>query len=440
MYKRLTSFDGSESYDCNLEKPAKYNELFSILNKADFIPRGAGLSFCMASCGNNVTSIDASLFNRIIGFDKENGTITVEPGINLGDLLKVIIKENWFLPVLPGYPKITVGGCIGFNVHGKSQYRIGLFGNYVNKIRIFHPAYGEIFCSRTENKDIFDLTIGGFGLTGFITEAELKLIPLKSKYVKLKKIFVENLSEAIAYMTTHKDEYDIMYSWNNLNNKGKSFGSGVVYVEKFLENKYEKKEKVISYNNMTADNRGSFSFGFYNKLTTVLECKLYHLKESLIKRDIILPVEKASFPINGKEIYHKLFGKKGLREYQMIIPQSKWSDFESHFYNLIQSGKFKFTLGSLKLFKGEPGFLNFQKSGICLAFDAPSSKSTIEFFKKLDPLVIQNEGIANLSKDGRLESAVVRKMYPDYNKFRNSLKSFEKDKPLNSVLRSRLDL
>jgi decaprenylphospho-beta-D-ribofuranose 2-oxidase len=440
MYTKLTSFDGTESYSCCIEKPAKYSELFNILKNSKFIPRGAGLSYCMASGGNNVTSIDTSFFNRIISFNKEIGTITVEPGINLGNLLEVITREGWFLPVLPGYPKITVGGCIAFNVHGKSQYRIGLFGDYVNKLKIFHPAYGEIVCSNNENSDIFELTKGGFGLTGLITEVELRLTPLKNKYVRLKKIFVSNLKEAIEFMAIHKDEYDNIYSWNNLNNKRRSFGSGVVYVEKFLDYNYTQPESNTRNGNMTWDNRASLRIGFYNKLTTVLECKMYHLKENLDKKELILPIEKASFPIKGKEIYFKLYGNKGLREYQMIIPKNKWVDFENQFYNLIQLNEMKFTLGSLKLFEGEPSLLNFQKSGVCLALDVPANNSSYEFFNKLDNLVIQNEGIANLSKDSRLEPTVLEKMYPGYNKFKDRLKFIEKNEPLNSALRSRLKL
>lgn len=440
MFTQLTSFDGTESFSCNIERPTKYNELFFLLQNSVFIPRGAGLSYCFASGGIDTTSIDASLFNRILNFNKEKGIITVEAGINLGDLLSIIIKEDWFLPVLPGYPGITVGGCIGFNVHGKSQYNVGLFCDFVNKIKLFHPASGDIVCSDVENKEIFELTKGGFGLTGFITEIELRLIPLKNKFVNQKKVFVESISEAIDFMTKHKDEYEIMYSWNNLNNKGKSFGSGVLYVENFLDYSYDKTGAQVQFRNLADYNRPIIRFGVFNRLTSVLECKLYEFKEKLNKNEQILPVGKASFPIYGKEIYYKFFSKKGLMEYQMIIPTYRWEEFEKQFYNLIQSSNIKFTLGSLKLFEGDPALLNFRKSGICLAFDMTANKTSKEFFKKVDLLVIQNEGIANISKDGRLAPTEIEKMYPGYNKFKNGLKTFEKNKPLNSALRSRLNL
>jgi hypothetical protein len=70
----------------------------------------------------------------------------------------------------------------------------------------------------------------------------------------------------------------------------------------------------------------------------------------------------------------------------------------------------------------------------------PANKKNTEFFKKVDLLVIQNEGIANISKDSSLVQFDIENMYPDYNKFKNSLKIFEKNKPLESILRDRINL
>jgi decaprenylphospho-beta-D-ribofuranose 2-oxidase len=440
MYTYLNSFDGNERIKSIIARPTKYNEIYELCKDKSFIPRGAGLSYCMASGGDDVTSIDTSCFNRIIEFDKNHGTIVVEPGINLGDLLSIIIREGWFLPVLPGYPKITVGGCIGFNVHGKSQYHIGLFGDYVNKLKIFHPNYGEILCTKNENEDIFNLTIGGFGLTGLITEAELKLIPLKSRFVKRKIIHVQNLSETVSYFINHKNEFDIMYSWNNLNDRNAHFGKGFIYMEEFLNSNINVSPNIVKYGNLTSKNRKSLVINFYNNITSKIECKLYGLNETISKKEQVLQVEKASFPINGKEIYFKLFGKKGLREYQMIVPDNNWSAFEEELYKCISLYNVYFTLGSMKLFEGKTNLLNFQKSGICLALDMPATKNAIKFFKELDKLVLKYNGIANLSKDSRIDEPVIKKMYPEFESFKKQINNFEGKFSLNSALRKRLEI
>ncbi|MBN2350364.1 MAG: FAD-binding oxidoreductase [Bacteroidales bacterium] len=440
MLAQLKSFDGNENYLANIERPGKYSELFSLINSGKFIPRGAGLSYCLASAGSKVTSIHTVLFNRILDFNRIDGIITVESGLNLGDFLSFIIPEGWFFPVLPGYPKITIGGCIGFNVHGKSQYNIGLFGDYVKSLKLFHPAYGEIVCSEEENKEIFYLTIGGFGLTGLITEVELKLIPLHGRCIKQSKINVQNLSEAVDFMVKRHENYYSMYSWHNINLYGKNFGKGIIYAETFYECDPAKSAKKVKYNSITSDTRGKFKIGLFNNLTSGIESRVFLTKERLGNKSLIIPLEKASFPINGKEIYFKLFGRKGLMEYQMIIPFNNWPKFEKDFYTIIKASRLKFTLCSLKLFKGEHKYLNFTGSGICMAIDRIAGKKTELFYAQLDKLVVDNEGIANISKDGRLRSGQIKDMYPGYHDFKNKLVKFEGVNSLHSYLRERLEL
>ena len=46
---------------------------------------------------------------------------------------------------------------------------------YINEIVIMAPNKKIIKCTPKKNKKIFDLTIGGFGLTGIILSAKIKL-------------------------------------------------------------------------------------------------------------------------------------------------------------------------------------------------------------------------------------------------------------------------
>ena len=48
---------------------------------------------------------------------------------------------------------------------------------------------GELItCSRTENHDIFNLTMGGYGLTGLITEMEVDMVPNARLLPKFEKM------------------------------------------------------------------------------------------------------------------------------------------------------------------------------------------------------------------------------------------------------------
>ncbi len=96
--------------------------------------------------------------NKIIGFDREHGLIRCEAGATLYDLIAIIQRDGWALPVVPGTGWATVGGCIANDVHGKNQATHGSFGNYVTDMNL--PLVP---------------TIGGLGLTGTIKWATIEL-------------------------------------------------------------------------------------------------------------------------------------------------------------------------------------------------------------------------------------------------------------------------
>jgi decaprenylphospho-beta-D-ribofuranose 2-oxidase len=152
----------------------------------------------------------------------------------------------------------------------------------------------------------------------------------------------------------------------------------------------------------------------------------------------LLSIEAATFPIYGKEIYFNLFGKKGLREYQLIIPESCSESFFYELEKMIRQYRVPVALGSLKLFSGKPQYLNFCQDGICLAIDIPARDKYLEFFHQLDLLVIHHHGIANLSKDSRLSIDGVSNMYSEYADFKAQLLKFDPGKRFNSQLRERI--
>lgn len=434
--ENFSSFDGTEKFQINMAMPDRYSSLFDYLNAGSpVIPRGEGLSFCAASGFTDGIAVSTKHFNRSISFDTENGLITSEPGISVGSLHSMSIERGWSLPVIPGHPKITLGGCVAFNVHGKSQFHKGNFIDHVESFKVYHPSHGELKCDRSNNSELFYLTFGGFGLTGFITEVTLRLARLEGKSLEITKVPVRNLIDAVEIMEKYSDTVDSLYSWNNLNLSGRHFGRGIVYLEKLsteaCKDKY--KERCLS-----AKRSGFLGFNLYNRASVKVMTSSYGMIEKLATKDKIVDLRTAAFPINGREIYYQLFGKKGLREYQFIVAREK---FEATIYEVGKAmckHKISATLGSLKLFKGNTKYLNFCGTGVCLAIDIPATANSIGFFEGLDSIMISVNGIVNLSKDGRVPKRVAEMIFPEYNEFASALKEYDPKKIFNSALRKSL--
>lgn len=433
----INSFDKTVSINCTYNIPEKYNELYSVLkNTSGQIARGSGLSYCAASMAAESNSIDFKNFNRIIQFDKNEGTIEVEAGIEIGNLSNFLLKHHYILPALPGYPSITIGGCVAFNVHGKSQYKTGNFKDWVVALQLYNYTTGLVNCNSTENSELFYHTIGGMGLTGVIISVKLKLKKIDGNILKVKTIKTKNIKETVQIMLKEEENQDYIYSWNNFNKKGNHFGSGIVYLEKHTTENNEL--KIISYKNKLSKMWRLALF--HNALIIKLMTFIYENLNRLSKRQKSSPIEKNLFPIYGKEIYYKLMGKKGFREYQVIFPLENWEFAVEKIRNVIAEMKIAVTLGSLKIFKGEQHNLSFSGSGLCVVVDVPNTDKSVQFFEKLDNITVQYNGIVNLCKDSRIPVDLVSNTFSGYHDFKNFIKKIDPENVYQSELKTRLCL
>ena len=105
--------------------PKNYNELKKIINKKSFIVHGNQRSYGDV-CLNKDLMVSMTNFNQIKYFDEKKGIIELESGMLLKDLLPIIIKKGWFIPVTPGTKHVSFGGMIANNVHGKKTQKTRL--------------------------------------------------------------------------------------------------------------------------------------------------------------------------------------------------------------------------------------------------------------------------------------------------------------------------
>jgi len=398
------------------------------------IARGAGLSYSPASFGAGAQVIDMTRFDRVLDFEPQSGQVTVEPGISVGSLTAFLAEKGRYMPALPGYPRITVGGCLAFDIHGKSQIHSGNFSRWVDSLVLRHVDHGELRCSRHREREVFELTLGGMGLTGIVTQVVLDTAPLPSTCVQVSKTFVSDLCEAAELLRQQANTADISYSWHDLNLPGKQFGRGVVYIERFAPERQASPAE-LPPRPLTSH----LPMGGWNRLTTRPAMALYG---ALVRRPGVahVPLQQALFPIHGKEIYYMLFGGRGFREYQVIIPHGSFAEFATDLARLLGAAKVPITLGSLKVFKGEPRYVGFSAEGIALALDVPATHNSLGLFSELDELVVRYRGVINLSKDSRVTSGLCERVLPGYRQFAEELRRFDPARRYASALSEQIGL
>ena len=79
--------------------------------------------------------------NKILNYDKDNGLITVEPGVSIAQILEIILTDNWTISANPGSFDVTIGGAISNNIHGKDSYSEG---NFISNVKLINVLLLEM--------------------------------------------------------------------------------------------------------------------------------------------------------------------------------------------------------------------------------------------------------------------------------------------------------
>jgi FAD/FMN-containing dehydrogenase len=128
------------------------------------IARGAGSGYgdCAQDAGGVVALTDCP--HPTIDIDFGEGTVTVDAGVRLRDLMQRLVPSGWTLPVLPGTTEVSVGGAIAADVHGKNHPTAGAFSACVEQLRLLTPGLGPLEVSPQEEPDVFWATWVASGL------------------------------------------------------------------------------------------------------------------------------------------------------------------------------------------------------------------------------------------------------------------------------------
>ncbi len=159
---------------------------------------GMGRSYGDVCLLQNGTLLRTPNLDRLISFDAQTGLLRCEAGVTLAEILDFAVPRGWFLPVSPGTKYVTVGGAIANDIHGKNHHVAGTFGLHTPCFELIRSEGTQLLCSPTENPDVYAATIGGMGLTGFISWAEVQMRPIVSRRIRYQSTQFVGLEEFVA--------------------------------------------------------------------------------------------------------------------------------------------------------------------------------------------------------------------------------------------------
>jgi decaprenylphospho-beta-D-ribofuranose 2-oxidase len=119
--------------------------------------------------------LDMTYYNKILNLDKENKIITVQSGATWKDVIEYLNPHDLSVAIMQGYNTFTIGGSMSVNVH-ESDPKFGAMIESIRSFRLLLADGSVVEVSRTENPELFNLVIGGYGLFGVILNADLDVV------------------------------------------------------------------------------------------------------------------------------------------------------------------------------------------------------------------------------------------------------------------------
>ncbi len=375
---------------------------------------GMGRSYGDVCLLQNGTLLRTPNLDRLISFNAQTGMLCCEAGVTLAEILDYAVPRGWFLPVTPGTKYVTVGGAIANDIHGKNHHVAGTFGLHTPCFELIRSDGTQLVCSPTENPDVYAATIGGMGLTGFISWAEVQMRPIVSRRIRYQSTQFVGLDEFVALSQASTQEYSV--AWIDCVAQGRNFGRGI-----FIQGEHDEnpgpltpvaKPKLTLPFDLPAFALNRSSVGAFNTL--------YYHKQISKQRSGFTDYEPFFYPLDRILQWNRMYGEQGLLQFQCVLP---WASDTMGMIQLLKaitaSGLASF-LVVLKVFGdiGSPGMMSFPMPGITLALDFPIRREvSFALLDRLAAITADFGGRMYPAKDACMSAPHFKQFYPQWEQF-----------------------
>lgn len=418
----LTSFSRALFCESLCLRPDNESQLtdYIIKNKPKYLlARGSGLSYNDSCLNRDGKTIDTQRLNHLISFDSSTGLAQCQGGVRFKDLF--LLHPDFIPPVLPGTVHATVAGGIAHDIHGKNNHLSGSFGHHIQWMDLLIKGK-TLRCTREENSDLFHATCAGLGLTGIITRVGIHL-KRASRFVQVDTIRMESFKELIDYMPQHGVTNDYQVAWLDLLNPS---SGALLSLANHCAPIPVKKSSTFTVPKIPLGLIGAWNMKLFNR---------YYCTQQKSKQNLSL--EQFNNPLDKITHWNRIYGPKGLIQFQAVFDIENANDSLNHLIQLIRDYKATPTLAVLKLFtQAGEGLLSFCKPGFTLAIDFINNEQAQKAIIIMNQYISETNGRVYLAKDLLLKPEEFKLMYKNQEQFSQVLAQYKCD--MHSILSQRL--
>jgi len=380
-----------------------------------WLPHGLGCSYGDVALNPGHTLVCTRWLDRYVAFDAATGLLECEAGLPLARIVDDLLPRGWFPAVVPGTLQVTVGGAIANDVHGKNHHAKGSFGEHVAGFTLQRSDGSMLACSPTDKAPWFAATIGGLGLTGLVTRAQLRLRPVASGWMRVAVQRFRGLDAFFALNAQAEAKHEYAVAWIDCLS-GADGLRGVMLAGDHAE------PAPGAPRFPPRPRRASVPFTPPMSLVTPWSLRAFnsaYFHRAPERADMLQPVWDYFWPLDRLADWNRIYGPRGLLQFQCVLPPAGAEEGVRELLRLLRAAGAGSFLAVLKTFGARParGLLSFARAGLTLALDFPDTPRMRSLFAQLDACVAAAGGALYPAKDAAGSPALFRSAYPRWGEF-----------------------
>jgi FAD/FMN-containing dehydrogenase len=395
-------------------------QLKSILNYAKANNLKISIAGAKHSMGGHTIYPNGIVLNMLpykqMELDTINNILTIGAGALWEDAIKYLDGFGKSVSIMQAFSSFSLGGSISVNGHGWQKDLPPISASVVS-FTLMNESGNIVNCSRDENRELFNLTIGGYGLFGIILEIKLRVTDNMALQYKHIKVNPENYVSSFKKYVSDNPNVNLAFGRLRISDKHFLEEATINYFEK-LETKIPVLESQRSTEAQRLVFRGSVNSEYGKRLRWDLESGMNKaLKGHVFSRNALMN-DHVSLIENKDSTSTDL-----LHEY--FIPERNFNLFIQDIKPVLRNSKIDLLNITIRgVHEDKDSYLRYAREnvfGFVLLF---SQKKTDEqeaemknLTNQLVDITLKNEGTYYLPYRLHIGKEKMRKSYPNADSF-----------------------
>jgi decaprenylphospho-beta-D-ribofuranose 2-oxidase len=380
--------------------------------------RGAGRSYNDAAMNGGGIVLDLSGMNQILAWDASTGLVRCQAGVTLEQLWQAVLPDGWWPPVVSGTMTTTLGGCLGANIHGKNNFRMGTIGEHVTEFTAVLPTGAEITCTPKKNGDLFYSMISGLGMLGVITTVTLQMKKVESGLLEVRAWPTRTLEEQIRSLEDGAPEHDYIVGWLDT----LTIGHGQIHAANYVHDDPDPAKLQLSYQTLPSRLFGVMPKSLLHYFMTPFVNNLgwwgvnWAKYIASLRRHTFRQSHAAfHFLLDYVPLWELSYGRGGLIQYQSFLPKESALRSWTEMLAIAKKRGLPSYLGVTKRHRPDKFLLTHALDGFSLALDfkVRHREEMSKMLQDFDKIVIEAGGRFYFAKNSDTTAETARAFYGD---------------------------